>query len=79
MNPSSTLTCCNCQLAEGEKAHPSNYQGCRHAKGEISKDTENYNWKDVLLKLYHPNFVLHSGASRQLRAKEATTSMPEKL
>jgi hypothetical protein len=36
-NPSSTPTCCNCQLAEGEKAHPSNYQGCRHAKEEMRK------------------------------------------
>jgi hypothetical protein len=31
-NAASTLTCCNCQLAEGEKAHPANYRGCRHAK-----------------------------------------------
>jgi hypothetical protein len=33
----STPVCCNCQLAEGEKAHPANYRGCRHAKEELQK------------------------------------------
>jgi hypothetical protein len=28
-NTSSTPTCCNCRLAEGEKPHPANYRGCR--------------------------------------------------
>jgi hypothetical protein len=36
-NAASTPTCCNCKLAEGEKAHPANYQGCSHAKEEIQK------------------------------------------
>jgi hypothetical protein len=31
-NASSTPVCCNCQLTKGEKAHPANYRGCRHAK-----------------------------------------------
>jgi hypothetical protein len=55
----------------------SGLQACeaRDAKEEVSEDTENYNWKDMFLKLYHPNFVLRSGASMQFRAKEATTSM----
>jgi hypothetical protein len=35
--PSSTLTCRKCQVTEGEKAHPSNYRGCRHAKEEMRK------------------------------------------
>jgi hypothetical protein len=30
VNTSSTPACCNCRLAEGEKAHPTNYSGCRH-------------------------------------------------
>jgi hypothetical protein len=34
-NSSSTLTCCNWKLAEGEKLHPSNYWGCSDAKDEI--------------------------------------------
>jgi hypothetical protein len=34
-NTASTQTCCNCQLAEGEAAHPANYRVCRHAKEEI--------------------------------------------
>jgi hypothetical protein len=36
-NASSTPACCNCQLAEGEKAHPANYRGCKHAKEEMRK------------------------------------------
>jgi hypothetical protein len=32
-----TPACCNCQLAEGEKAHPANYRGCKHAKEEMRK------------------------------------------
>jgi hypothetical protein len=36
---SSILTCCNCQLAEGEKLHPANYRGCRHAKEQLQKRT----------------------------------------
>jgi hypothetical protein len=36
-NAASTPACCNCQLAEGEKAHPANYRGCRHAKEELQK------------------------------------------
>jgi hypothetical protein len=36
-NASSTLACCNCQLADGEKAHPAIYRGCKHAKEEMRK------------------------------------------
>jgi hypothetical protein len=28
----STSACYNCNLAEGEKPHSSNYRGCKHAK-----------------------------------------------
>jgi hypothetical protein len=43
------------------------YEG-RDVKKEIQVNTQDYNWKDCL-KIYHPNYVLCSGASRQLRAK----------
>jgi hypothetical protein len=36
-NTSSTPTCCKCRLAEGEKPHPANYRGYRHAKKEMQK------------------------------------------
>jgi hypothetical protein len=36
-NTASTPACCNCRLAEGEKPHPANYRGCRHAKEELQK------------------------------------------
>jgi hypothetical protein len=31
-NTSSTPVSCNCELAEGEKVHVSNYWGSRHTK-----------------------------------------------
>jgi hypothetical protein len=34
-NTSSTPTCCNCRLVEGEKPHSANYRGCRHTKEEM--------------------------------------------
>jgi hypothetical protein len=36
-NESSTPACCNCHLAEGEKPHPTNYRGCRHAKEQLQR------------------------------------------
>jgi hypothetical protein len=36
-NDASTTACCNCQLPEGEKPHPANYQGRRHAKGQLQR------------------------------------------
>jgi hypothetical protein len=29
--------CCNCQLKDGERPHPSNYRGCSHAKEELQR------------------------------------------
>jgi hypothetical protein len=34
-NESSSPSCCNCKLAEGEKPHPANYRGCKLAKEEM--------------------------------------------
>jgi hypothetical protein len=34
-NPDLTPACCNCRLAEGGKAHPANYRGCKHARKEL--------------------------------------------
>jgi hypothetical protein len=36
-NPTLTLKCRNCQLAERERAHLSNYRGCRHAEEEMRR------------------------------------------
>jgi hypothetical protein len=36
-NTSSSPTCCNCRLAEGENQHLTNYRGCRHAKEGMQK------------------------------------------
>jgi hypothetical protein len=40
VNASSTPACCNCQLAEGERAYPANYRGCKHAKEEMRKKSQ---------------------------------------
>jgi hypothetical protein len=31
------LACCNCKFMEGEKGHPFNYRGCKHATEQIRK------------------------------------------
>jgi hypothetical protein len=36
-NESSTPSCCNCKLLDGEKLLPSNYRGCSHAREEIRR------------------------------------------
>jgi hypothetical protein len=36
-NSSSTPTCCNCRLAEGEKHQRPNYRGCSHATEELQR------------------------------------------
>jgi hypothetical protein len=37
-NTSSTPTCCNCRLAEGENSHLANNRCCSHAKEEMQKN-----------------------------------------
>jgi hypothetical protein len=39
-NTSSTPTCCNCRLAEGERLHPANYRGCIQMKDEMQKKSQ---------------------------------------
>jgi hypothetical protein len=39
-NTSSTPTCCNCRLAEGDNPHSENYRGCRHANDESQKKSQ---------------------------------------
>lgn len=34
-NASSEPACCNCQMADGESAHPGDYRGCTHAKERL--------------------------------------------
>jgi hypothetical protein len=34
-NSESGLTCCNCNLKDGESPHPGSYRGCNHAKQEV--------------------------------------------
>jgi predicted Zn-ribbon and HTH transcriptional regulator len=36
-NAASAPACCNCQMAEGEKPHPANCRGCRHAREELQR------------------------------------------
>jgi hypothetical protein len=52
-NASSTPTCCNLQLAEGEAAHSANYRGQSHAEEEVPGKIKNHNRKNVLFKFYN--------------------------
>jgi hypothetical protein len=55
-------------LAIGEKAHPTNYRGCRYAKEEMQKRKSQRTPKGIILKSRHPRCVLRCGATGQHRA-----------
>jgi hypothetical protein len=68
-NASSTPACCNCQLAEGEKAHPANYRGCRHAKEEMQKKPQG-KFKNTTGRVFSSTFIkLQLSFSAVLRGK----------
>jgi hypothetical protein len=55
---SSIPACCNCQLAEGEKAHPANYRGCRHDKEEwLKKKKPQETPKNKTGRVFSSNFI----------------------
>jgi hypothetical protein len=56
-NAASTPTCCNCQLVEGEKAHPANYRGCRHPKEELQKRKSQRTPKTTTGRVFSSNFT----------------------
>lgn len=56
-NASSTPACCNCKLAEGEKAHPANYRGCRHAKEELQKKKTQRTTKTTTARVFSSNIT----------------------
>jgi hypothetical protein len=75
-NTSSTPICCNCQLVEGEKLHPANYRGCRHAKEELQRKKLQRAPKPTTGRVFSSNTVtpgvsfaaaLRGGASQEQR------------
>jgi hypothetical protein len=56
-NTSSTLTCCNCQLAEGKKAHPASYWGSRHTKEEMQKRNSQRTPKTTTGRVFSSNLT----------------------
>jgi hypothetical protein len=54
-NTASTPACCNCNLQEGEKPHPANYRGCRHAKDELLKKKSQRTPKTTSGRLFSSN------------------------
>jgi hypothetical protein len=56
-NASSTPACCNCQLAEGETAHPANYCCCRHAKEEMRKKKPQGTPKTTTGRVFAAKFI----------------------
>jgi hypothetical protein len=55
-NTSSTPTCCNCPLAEGEKLHPANYRG-RHEKEEMQKKKSQRTPRTTTGRLFFSNLT----------------------
>jgi hypothetical protein len=56
-NASSTPACYNCQLADGEKAHPANYRGWKHAKEEMRKKKPQGTPKPTAGRVFSSNSV----------------------
>jgi hypothetical protein len=56
-NPDSTPACCNCRLAEGEKAHPANYRGCKHAREELQKRKAQKTPKTTSGRVFSSNII----------------------
>jgi hypothetical protein len=55
-----TPECCNCRLAEGEKVHPANYRGCRHAKEELQKRKSQRTPKTTTGRVFSSNLTTPS-------------------
>jgi hypothetical protein len=51
-NMSFTPACCNCQLAEGQKAHPAKYRGCKDVKDETQKRKSQRTSKTTMGKVF---------------------------
>jgi hypothetical protein len=56
-NASSTPGCCNCQLTEGQTAHPTNYRGCKHAKEEMQKKKQKGTPKNATGRVFASKFI----------------------
>jgi hypothetical protein len=56
-NAVSTLTCCNCLLAERDKPHPVNYRGCRQAREELQKRKAERTRKTAMEREFSSNLV----------------------
>jgi hypothetical protein len=85
-NASSTLACCNCQLAKGETVHPANYRGYRHAKEEMRKKKPQGTSKSTTGRVFPSTFIKpHLSFTAALRGQVdqlhqeavASTSKPE--
>jgi hypothetical protein len=69
-NASSTPVCCNCQLAEGETAHPANYRGCRHAKETMRKKKPQETFKGTTGRVFSSTFTKpHQCFAAELRGQ----------
>jgi hypothetical protein len=89
-NAASTPACCKCQLVEGEKPHPANYRGCKHAREELQRRKAQKASKTATGRVFSSNLTtpdvsfaaaLRGGADQQqLQARQVpgeTPLMPE--
>jgi hypothetical protein len=77
-NASSTPACCNCQLADGEKAHPANYRGCKQAREEMRKKKSQGTPKTTSGKVFFSNTVKpHLSFAAALRGQADTQPQQE--
>jgi hypothetical protein len=73
-NAASTPACCNCQLAEGEKPHPANFRGCKHAKDELQKKKSQRTPKTTTGRVFSSNLTMTGVSFAALPGSTAQTT-----
>jgi hypothetical protein len=77
-------TCCNCKLVVEEEPHPSNYQGCSHAKkgmqkGKWQKMPKTTTGRVVLIQTHHPRTILRGGAVLRSNIQQEQRPQPSSV
>jgi hypothetical protein len=68
--------CCNCELAEGESAHPANYRGCSHAR-EVLRVKKSRSAPKTAARVFSSNFTTPAlSFAAALRGEKSTTTPP---
>jgi hypothetical protein len=68
--------CCNCELTEGESAHPANYRGCSHAR-EVLRVKKSRATPKTAARMFTSNFATPMlSFAAALRGEKSTATPP---